>query len=171
MQNGVVGHNSIKLLVVVLAVASSAVATLAQVGEVGRFDGVKDIQNLYDVVYNYDSFGEHLHNNNWHTINFATVNMPYGPVPFSLSVDINLYALVPAAIWISPYTILGAEYGGYIAPVFASHSFAANLFSEVDGSARGSGLGLGDFNAHALWLDWAKEHWDFSLAYGFHAPA
>jgi hypothetical protein len=170
MQTGVLGHNSIKLFIVVLAAISSAVSTSAQLGEAGQLNSVTGFQNFYDAAYNSDILGEPLRRANANRINFAAINTPFGLLPAGVDVDLNLHTLLPAVIWISPYTILGAEYGSYLGAFLANNRQPGDLFSGTSG-VRNSRFGLGELYAQGVWLDWAKEHWDFSLSYDFQTPS
>jgi hypothetical protein len=170
-----------KKLMLFLAAVSSA-ATIAQAGEIGHFNGgIMDIRDyflpadpgIYGVVYNYYYFTDRLNNRNGDKVSSVTVPTPGGPVDVNVGVNLHMYAVIPAIIWVSPCDILGAKYGGYIAPSFANNSLEADL-SIANGAGgsinHSSSIGVGDLYVQPLWLDWAEHHWDISLAYGFYAP-
>ncbi|HZQ48620.1 MAG TPA: transporter, partial [Verrucomicrobiae bacterium] len=75
--------------------------------------------------------------------------------------------------WVTPCEILGARYGGFIAPSFANNSLEADLSvaERFGGRIKNSSLGVGDLFVQPVWLDWGLDHWDLSLAYGFYAPS
>jgi hypothetical protein len=73
---------------------------------------------------------------------------------------------------VSPWKILGAKYGAYIAPAFANSSVGASL-TTVTGrgvTAETSEFAVGDLFVQPLWLGWALPHWDYAFGYGFYAP-
>ena len=169
-------------IMLLIAVASVANLSIAQAGEIGHFNGgIIDMRDyfmpgpgIYGAVYNYNYFTDRLNDGSGNKISSETINTPGGPVPANLNVKIHMYALFPAIIWSSPYKILGARYGGYIAPSFANISLDAKLSiaNRVGGTINinNTSLGVGDLYVRPVWLDWAENHWDFSLAYGFYAP-
>jgi hypothetical protein len=89
-----------------------------------------------------------------------------------LDIDVDLYVVAPAFMWLSDWTILGARYGAYILPTFGNTSVGASL-TTVRGfgvSSDESDFGVGDLFVQPLWLGWTRTHWDFALGYGFYAP-
>ncbi len=170
-----------KKTISILAAISSAAVTTASAGEIGHYNGgIMDIRDyfepdpgIYGVVYNYYYFTDRLNNRNGDKISSETVNTPAGPADVNVGVDLHMYAVIPAIIWVSPWHILGAKYGGYIAPSFANNSLEANL--SIANGAGGNinhtaNINVGDLYVQPVWLDWAMHHWDLSLAYGFYAP-
>jgi hypothetical protein len=167
--------------ILALLTAEAAFFTIAQAGEIGHFNGgVMDIRDyflpdpgIYGIVYNYYYFSDRLNNGSGDKISSATVPAPGGPVPVNVDVNIHMYALVPAIIWSTSCKLWGVRYGGYIAPSFANNSLEADLSvaTGAGGSVRNSSFGVGDLYVQPVWLDWAAQHWDLSLAYGFYAPA
>lgn len=167
---------------VILAAVSSAALTVAQAGEIGHFNGgIMDIRDyfltsdpgIYGVVYNYYYWTTRLNNGDGDKISSVNVNTPGGTVPVNVGVDLHMYAVIPALVWSTPWTFLGAKYGGYIAPSFANNSLEANLniANTVGGSFNNSSFGVGDLYVQPIWLDWSlMQHFDLSLAYGFYAP-
>lgn len=165
----------------ILAAVSFTALTIAHAGEIGHFNaGVLDIRDyfvpvdpgIYGLVYNYYYFTTRLNNGSGDKISSINVNTPGGPVPVNVGVNLHMYALMPAILWSTPRTFLGARYGGYIAPSFANNSLEANLSiaNTIGGSVNNSSFGAGDLYVQPLWLDWGLQHFDFSLAYGFYAP-
>jgi len=169
-----------KIILPLIAAASVAIFTTVKAGEIGHFNGgVLDIRDyflpdpgIYGVVYNYYYFSDRLNNGNGDKISSEVIETPSGPVPVNVNVNVRVYALIPALVWSSPYELLGARYGGYIAPTFANNSLDDDLFIPTGArcNIRNSNFGAGDLYMQPLWLDWAKKHWDLSLAYGFYAP-
>lgn len=166
---------------ITLLVATATTFTIAQAGEIGHFNGgIMDIRDyflpadpgIYGVVYNYYYFTDRLNNNNGEKISSVTVPTPGGPVPVNVDANIHMYALIPAVIWSTSYKLWGIQYGGYIAPSFANNSLEADLSiaTGAGGSVRNSSFGVGDLFVQPVWLNWAAQHWDVSLAYGFYAP-
>ena len=94
--------------------------------------------------------------------------------------DIDVFALSPTFIWVSPWRVLGARYGAYIAPSFADSSAQVSLSVArsgrfLDGGFSRSleadtGMGVGDLFVQPLWLGWSGKHYDVSAGYGFYAP-
>jgi hypothetical protein len=152
-------------VILLMAAASAANLSIAQAGGIGCFNGrVMDIRDYFmpapgicGAFYSYDSFDEQLHDNG-NGNSFVTFKTPFG-------VDLNLYTLVPSVIWISPYTIMGADYGTCLA------TFSADLFSGTRGNVRNSRFGSDDLYARAMWQDSPKERSVATLSHGFHAPA
>ncbi len=166
-----------KKSILVLATVLSSAVPLAQAGEIGHFNGgVMNIRDYfvpaepgaYGVVYNYYYFTDRLNNRNGDKVGSVDI----GPVPADVKVNLDMYVLVPAFIWVSSCDILGARYGGYIAPSFANNSLEGELSiaNRVGGTLNNSSFGMGDLYVQPVWLDWGFHHWDFSLAYGFYAP-
>ena len=94
--------------------------------------------------------------------------------------DIDVFALAPTFIWVSPWQVLGARYGAYIAPSFADGSAQVSLSVEsgrfLDGGfstgalEADTGMGVGDLFVQPLWLGWSGKHYDVSAGYGVYAP-
>jgi hypothetical protein len=85
---------------------------------------------------------------------------------------VDAYVLAPAFFWVSPWQIVGARHGAYIAPAFANASIGASLATAtrrgVD--AETSEFAMGDLFVQPFWLGWTLRHWDFAFGYGFYAP-
>jgi hypothetical protein len=85
---------------------------------------------------------------------------------------VNVYALSPTLIWVSPWNFAGVKYGAYIAPSFANANPSAAISSEF-GSGRNastSQFNVGDLFVEPVWLGLTRSNWDFALGYGFYAP-
>jgi hypothetical protein len=128
---------------------------------------------LYGVLYNYFYSTDRLNDRNGNEINSVTLNPRGGPgVTLNVDVDVDVYALAPTLIWVSPWKLLGAKYGALILPSFTNMSVGASLATET---GRGidpdtSQFGVGDLFVQPLWLGWTLTHWDFAFGYGFYAP-
>jgi len=154
----------------------------AQAGEVGHFAaGLVNIRDyvmppepgVYTSIYNYYYTTERLNGADGHEIDSITLSPGPGPgLDIETDVDVDVFVTVPSLLWVSPWKILGARYGAYVAPSFANSSVGASLEIEtgrgVDPS--NSSLGLGDLYVQPVWLDWSLKNWDFALGYGFYAP-
>jgi hypothetical protein len=79
-------------------------------------------------------------------------------------VDVN--AALPLVMWISPFKLLGANYGVVAALPFPDNALAAPLLG-VNGS---TGFGLGDLYVQPLNLGWHAPRADFVTSVGFYAP-
>jgi hypothetical protein len=86
--------------------------------------------------------------------------------------DVKMYVFAPVLMWATPWQFLGAKYAAYIAPTFANSSLDAAVSTALGrgGSISQSTFGVGDLYVQPIWLDWAFNHWDLMLAYGFYAP-
>lgn len=153
--------------------------TVAHAGEIGHFiPGVPNIRDFvlpepgfYAVVYNYGYTSDRLNDRSGNKVNSVTIG-PGGGVTLNVAVNVDVYALAPAFIWVSDWKVLGATYGAYIAPSFANSSVGASL-----ATATGRGINsdtstfdVSDLFVQPLWLGWSLTNWDFALGYGFYAP-
>src|SRR5262245_25350735 len=160
---------------VITGTALLAALNGARAGDVGHFNGgvysIRDYfmpseAGIYGALYNYFYRTERLNDNNGNKITTG----PGGLTTFDI--DVNMYALAPVVIWITPWEILGAKYGCYISPMFANSSLDANINTAIGrgGGISESSFGVGDLFVQPVWLDWALDHWDLMLAYSFFAP-
>jgi hypothetical protein len=150
-------------------------------GEIGHYaPGLPNIRDLvvpppgvYSILYNYFYLSDRLNDGNGDEIDSVTINPRRGPgVTLGVDVDVDIYVLASAFLWVSPWKILGAKYGALVLPSFANSSVGAAL-ATVTGrgiDAETSEFALGDLFVQPLWLGWALRHWDFALGYGFYAP-
>jgi hypothetical protein len=168
-------------LLITLAVSLSTAMNSAKAGSADHYiPGVFNIRDylvpepgLYGGIYNYyytsgqfnDANGNHL----------SSVNIRPGPGPgvtLDVKPSLDLYAISPVVIWISPWNLCGIKYGAYIAPSFANASVDAEITS-LRGrgvNASNSSLGVGDLFVQPIWLGYTLTNWDFALGYGFYAP-
>jgi len=117
----------------------------------------------FNVYYGSDTFK----NRNGRSLDSVTI----GNRTIELDIDVDIFAIVPTLIWVSPFKLLGADYAAYIAPPLGSTSVGAALNArefgrEVDDSQ----FGIGDLFVQPLWLGWHGERFDVSLGYGVYAP-
>ena len=159
----------------VTAAALVAILDWARASDVGHYNGgvygIRDYfvppeAGIYGALYNYGYRTERLNDNNGNKITTG----PGGLVNFD--VNVKMYVIAPAVIWITPWKVLGATYGCYIAPSFANAGLDANFNRALGsgGNINESSFGVGDLFVQPLWLDWARAHWDLMVAYGFYAP-
>jgi hypothetical protein len=164
-------RNKLFAIVAVLLAARGGL----QASDVGHFNGgvfsIRDYfvppdPGVYGGLWNYGYRTTRLNDNNGNKITTG----PLGLTTFD--VDVNMYALAPAVIWITPWTILGAKYGAYIAPTFVNSSLDANINTALGrgGNINESSFGVGDLFVQPVWLQWGLPHWDLMVAYGFYAP-
>ena len=128
---------------------------------------------VYAVAYNYGYITSDVNDNNGNKITQVLVGPPGGPfAPLNVKVDVKLYALAPALLWVSHWSFLGAHYGAYITPSFSNANIAASL-STVNGLGRNpeiSQFAVGDLFVQPFWLGWNRKHFDVAAGYGFYAP-
>jgi hypothetical protein len=164
-----------------LAVAAALLGAsgLGRAGDSGHYvGGMMDIRDYfvpdpgyYGALYNYFYTSSRYNDQNGNKVSSVEPQLRPG-TPANVNVDLNMYVLAPAFIWVSPWKILGAKYGADIVPTFANSSFDA-IASTVRGRG-GSGteatFAPGDLFVQPVWLGWSFSHWDLSAAYGFYAP-
>ncbi len=171
-----------------LTVATLATAVGTQAGELGHYlPGVLNIRDFfvpepgfYYAQYHYLYIADTLKNRNGDEVGSLTRTGPLGTTTVTVDPDIDVFALVPTFIWVSPWQVLGARYGAFIAPSFADGSAQVDLSVArsgrfLDGGFDRSleadtGMGVGDLFVQPLWLGWSGKHYDVSAGYGFYAP-
>jgi hypothetical protein len=167
--------------VLALILGGSAAPLAVRAGEIGHYNGallnVRDYAmpdpGLYGAVYNLTYTTDRLNDRHGSKVDSVAIAPLGGPgVTLGVDVDLDLYALVPAVLWVSEWKLLGAKLGAAIVPTFVNSSLSASL-SRATG--RGGDIdvgtfGVGDLFVQPVWLGWKLEHWDFYLAYGFYAP-
>jgi hypothetical protein len=165
----------------VLALGLALVTGTTHGGEIDHYTpGLVNIRDLivpqpgfYTVLYNYFYWSDRLNDRDGNEISSVTINPRGGPgVTLDVDIDLDVYVLAPAVLWVSPWKILGARYGAFITPSFASSSVGAAL-STVTGrgtDADTSTFAMGDLVVQPLWLGWTLTHWDFAFGYAFYAP-
>ncbi|MGH8480003.1 MAG: SphA family protein [Gammaproteobacteria bacterium] len=158
-------------------------------GELGHYaPGLMNIRDFfvpepgfYYAQYNYFYSTGTLKNRNGDEVKSLTGTGPLGTTTVSLDVDVDVFVLAPAFLWVSPWKMLGARYGTIITPTFADGSTQVSLSVARSGRFldRGfsrnleadTGFGVGDLFVQPVWLGWSGKHYDVSAAYGFYAPA
>lgn len=156
------------------------VASPAGAGEIGHYSaGLPNVRDFampepgfYSVLYNYGYTTDRLNDSHGDKVESVTLGRRQR-IQLSVDVSVDLYAFAPTFIWVSDVKVLGAKYGAYIAPTFATSSVGASLTTRTGrgGSADiSSEFGVGDLFVQPIWLDWSLKHWDFALAYGVYAP-
>jgi hypothetical protein len=172
------GRLAAKAAAFVIAGAAIPLAMPARAGELGHFSPVlADVRDyvmpaepgfavkLYTYYYAADTF----RNGNGDKV--STIPLPGGGSA-TLDVDVGIYVLAPAFLFISDWEILGGHYGAYIIPTFGNSSVGASLRTQtgLGVGADDSDFGVGDLFVQPLWLGWNREHWDLTTGYGFYAP-
>ena len=164
-----------------LVTALFVTANVARAGDSGHFvGGMMDIRDyfvpdpgFYGALYNYAYSSDRFSDQNGNKVSSITIHPGPGPgTTLNVNVDLNMYVLAPALIWVSPWEILGAKYGAYIAPSFANASVdaAASTIRGRGGNASESTFAAGDLFVQPIWLGWTRPHYDIAAAYGFYAP-
>jgi len=157
-----------------------SVGSPAQAGEIGHYSaGIPNIRDFvmpepgfYTQIYNYGYTTDRLNDSHGDKVDSVTIGRR-DRIKLAVDVDLDLYALAPTFIWASKYEVLGARYGAYITPSFATASVGASLSTQtgrggsVDSTAD---FGVGDLFVQPLWLDWSFRHWDLTLGYGVYVP-
>jgi hypothetical protein len=160
-----------------------ATCSAVRAGELGHFNpGVANIRDFvvpepgfYAMLYNYYYTSNRLNDRDGNKVHSVTIDPPGGKpdLTFKADVDLDLYALSPLLLWVSPWEVAGARYAAYVAPSFATSSLGASLAvahgQEISGDLDSS-FGRGDLIVQPLWLGWSMIHWDLALGYGFYAP-
>ncbi len=170
-----------RILQVTIAAVLLALAGSARAADAGHFNGgLIDIRDyfvpdpgFYGVVYNYFYKTDRYNDQNGNQINTVTVSPGPGQgVPVDVSFNLNMYALVPVVIWVSPWKILGAKYSAYAAGTFANANVDNAIYTAggFGGSGSAASFGVGDPFFQPVWLGWTLPHWDFEAGYGFYAP-
>ncbi len=162
-----------------------ALCTPAGAGEIGHFvGGLANIRDyvvpsepgfygvVYDFFYHTDQVNDR-HGDDVSDFSFRLNRLPRRPrVNLHLDVDVSLYAVAPAFMWVSNWKFLGAKYAAYIAPSFSNTSLGAALTTATGRgvNADTSTFGVGDLYVQPIWLGWGLDHFDFAFGMGFYAP-
>ncbi|HVO99158.1 MAG TPA: transporter [Bryobacteraceae bacterium] len=129
---------------------------------------------FYGALYNYWYSTNDLRDANGKKINSVTITGPGGKLSatVNLSVNVHLYALAPALIWVPKKKILGAKYEVMLYPSFANASLGGLLsLAERSGQSLHAGqFNIGDTYVSPVWLDWGGKHYDAIANYGFYIP-
>jgi hypothetical protein len=140
-------------------------------GVFGIRDYVVPDPGFYGALYNYYYTTDRINDNNGNKIESVKIG-PRKNVTVNLDVNLDLYAVAPAFVWVSEFKILGAKYAAFIAPTFANASLSSSL-STANGrgiSPENSTFNIGDMQVQPLWLGWTMTNWDFAFGYSFYAP-
>jgi len=170
-------HFSRLTVVAVLLAAGGA----GRAGDAGHYvGGMMDIRDyfvpdpgFYAALYNYYYTSDRYNDQNGNKVSSITLGPgPGAGVTVDASVNLDMYVLAPALIWVSPWKVLGAKYGAYVAPTFANASIQTAVYNSrgFGGTASEATMGPGDMFVQPLWLGWGLPHWDVSAGYGFYAP-
>ena len=170
-----------RLLAALATAVLALVASRATASEIGHYAGglpnVRDLAvpepGFYGVAYNYYYTTGQLNDSRGREIDTLTLRGPRGGrLNLKLDVDVDVYVLAPAFMWVSDWEILGARYAAYVTPTFSNTSVGAALDTETDqGINPGtSQFGIGDLYVQPVWLGWTLEHFDFAFGLGFYAP-
>jgi hypothetical protein len=160
-----------------------AAAVRSPAAEIGHFNGgllnirdyfVPQTAGVYGAIYNYLYTTDRLNDRNGDEIHSVTLHPKAGPgATANVNVNVDLYALVPAIIWVPDWNPFGLKFGALIAPTFANASLEAALSvaTNLGGTVEAGSFGVGDLFVQPLWIGWAPQHFDLAFAYGFYAPA
>jgi len=169
-----------KLCLIIIAVA--ALASQAQAAEIGHFNGgvmgIRDYlvpdAGIYSAIYNYYYTTDTLNDSHGNKITSITLSPPGGGAGVTVGVDVNvnMYVMVPAFIWVTDIESLGIKYGALTTPTFANVNLdaAASAALSHGGHITNGTFGVGDLFVQPVWVGKALTHWDFAFAYGFYAP-
>jgi hypothetical protein len=118
----------------------------------------------YNVFYTTDTFKD----SNGDKVNSIQV----GGQTVDLDVDVDVYGIIPAFLYITDWKVLGASYGFFAAPYFGTTSVAASLETSTEfGRATDEDqFGLGDLYLRPIWLGWHLGQWDVAAGYGLYVP-
>ena len=165
------------LLHLIVAALLLAAGGPARAGDAGHYvGGMMDIRDyfvpdpgFYAALYNYFYTSDRYNDQNGNRL--SSTILPGGSGS-PVSVNLDMYVLAPALIWVSPWEFLGAKYGAYVAPTFANASLdaVASTVRDRGGSASEATFAPGDLFVQPLWLGWTLPHWDVSAGYAFYAP-
>ena len=164
-----------------VAAAMLAVSGAALAGDPGHYvGGLMDTRDyfvpdpgFYAAIYNYLYTTDRYNDQNGNKVSSVTINRgPLAGETVDASVDLHMYVFVPALIWVSPWKVLGAKYGAYVAPTFANAEIQNAVSTSKGFGVTGSEATFapGDMFVQPLWLGWTLPHWDVTAAYGFYAP-
>ncbi|MGH8554602.1 MAG: SphA family protein [Gammaproteobacteria bacterium] len=171
-----------------LAVHLGLAGTVAA-GELGHYQaGLLNTRDFavpepgfYTALYTFQYRTDTLKNRNGDEIGTLSRTGPLGgTTTFDLDADVDIFAISPLFLWVSPWEILGARYAAAIAPSFADGNLDASLSVARSGRffqggfTRGleadTGLGVGDLFVQPVMLGWSGKHYHVLAAYGFYAP-
>ncbi len=124
-----------RINITLLTLVTLATAVGTQAGELGHYmPGVPNIRDFfvpepgfYYAQYHYLYSTDTLKNRNGDEVGSLTRTGPRGATTVTVDPDVDVFALAPTLIWVSPWQVLGARYGAYIAPSFADGSVQVDL--------------------------------------------
>ena len=126
---------------------------------------------FYGVLYNYWYSSDRLNDSNGNQVSSVTINPGEGPgITLDVSVNVDMYALAPAFIWVSDWKVAGARYAAYVSPAFSNSSIRAGrstITGESINAERGQ-FAAGDLYVQPLWPGWSAKHLDVAAADGFY---
>jgi hypothetical protein len=163
--------------IVIAAIAAATAYAQSEHYAPGAFN-IRDFAlpdpGFYGALYNYGYSTDNLKDANGSQVTSVTVTGPGGRVSATINVkvNVNLYALAPAFIWVPKKKVLGAKYGIMLNPTFANASLSG-LLSRAEGAGQNVSTGqfnIGDMYVVPFWLDWARKHYDATASYGFYIP-
>ena len=179
-------NNRIRFVTAAAAIAGAGSVWAGELGHDGP--GMMNIRDFvvpepgfYGLLYNYFYSTDTLKNRNGDEVGTLSHTGPLGATrTVTVDPDIDVYALVPTFVWVSPWQVLGARYAAFIAPPFADNSAQVNLSLARSGRFLDRGIstsleadtdfGFGDLFVQPVWLGWSGKHYDISAGYGFYAP-
>lgn len=161
-------------VIVVLFIGS---VQIAESGELGHYmPGVASIRDF--VVPNEPSF-YYLQYNIYYTADKykdrdgdTADELSLGPVTVDVDADIDVIAIVPMFLWVSPWEVLGAKYAAWVTTPIQNISVQASLSTQTRFGADidEEQWGLGDISIRPIWLGWNSKHFAISLGYDVYAP-
>ncbi len=161
---------------ILLSVASAfALSGPVRAGDPGHYvGGLMDIRDyfvpdpgFYAGLYNYFYNTDRYNDQNGNKVSSVTINHgPLAGTTVDASLNVHEYAFVPVLIWVSPWKVLGAKYGAYVAPTFANAQIQNAVSTSKGFAATGSEATFapGDMFVQPVWLGWTLPHWDVSAA-------
>jgi hypothetical protein len=113
-----------------------------------------------------------VHDASGDAVESLTVPTKLGPASVGVGASVDMVALAPTLVWATDLELIGARYGGLLAPTFANANQAAELETQTQlgASGRRSSFSLGDLFLEPVWLDWRAAPFEASLSYGLYMP-
>ncbi|MGR9100519.1 MAG: SphA family protein, partial [Gammaproteobacteria bacterium] len=176
------------LWVLVLAGMLTGSNQEATAGELGHYQpGMLNIRDFfvpepgfYASLYAFKYAADELKNRNGNDVGPLGFTGPLGTTTLAVDPDIDVNAIAPMFIWVSPWKILGAKYTVAVSPSFADSNLNASLKLAREGVFINStvnrslsvdtGWGVGDLFVEPVLLGWGGKHYDATAGYGFYAP-
>ena len=164
--------------VIVIAVITAATAYAQSDHYLPGIYNIRDLAipepGFYGAVYNYGYLTDNLKDSSGNKISSVTITGPGGRLSTTINVKVNLdlYALAPAIVWVPKWKILDAKYELQIVPTFANASLGGTL-SRTEGAGVNASRGqfnIGDTFVAPIWLDWSGKKYDLGWNYAFYIP-